>query len=112
MDMDIIGSKSRMTEFLNNGYKAYLFLVNNVMVGYALCDMTKEPKYLRQFFIKREERRKHYGKTAFEILLGKIGVEEIEIDVLESNEIGIKFWESIGFKEHCKRMKYIKKNRE
>jgi predicted acetyltransferase len=106
LSMDIIGLKNRMTEFLNNGYRAYLFFVNNVIVGYALCDMTKEPKYLRQFFIKREVRRKHYGKTAFEILLKKIGIKEIEIDVLIWNETGIKFWESIGFKEQWKRLKY------
>ena len=90
--MDIIQLKNRMYEFLNGGYIAYLFIKNDQIIGYALCDMTKEPKYLRQFFIKREERRKHYGKIAFEKLLGKIGVNEIEIDVLQRNKIGLKFW--------------------
>ena len=60
--MDIIQLKNRMTDFLNNGYKAFFFILNKEIVGYALCDMTKEPIYLRQFFIRREERRKHYGK--------------------------------------------------
>jgi ribosomal protein S18 acetylase RimI-like enzyme len=106
--MDIIQLKNRMADFLNNGYEAFFFIVNGEIVGYALCDMTKEPKYLRQFFIKREERRKHYGKIAFENLLEKIGINEIEIDVLKWNETGIKFWEEIGFVEQYKRMKYIK----
>ena len=104
--MDIIQLKNRMTDFLNNGYKAFFFMIDNKIVGYALCDMAKEPKYLRQFFIKREERRKHYGKIAFENLLKKIKAQEIEIDVLKSNETGIKFWGKIGFIEQWKRMKY------
>jgi ribosomal protein S18 acetylase RimI-like enzyme len=68
--------------------------------------MTTEPIYLRQFFIKREERRKHYGKIAFNNLLEKIGTKEIEIDVLKWNKTGIKFWKKIGFEEQWKRMKY------
>jgi len=106
--MDIIQLKNRMIDFLNNGYEAFFFITDGKIVGYALCDITKEPKYLRQFFIKREERRKHYGKIAFEVLLEKTGIKEIEIDVLKWNETGIKFWERIGFVEQSKRMKYIK----
>jgi ribosomal protein S18 acetylase RimI-like enzyme len=104
--MDIIQLRNRMIEFLNNGYKAFFFMVNKEIVGYALCDMTKEPKYLRQFFIKIEERRKHYGEISFINLLEKIGIKEIEIDVLKRNETGLKFWEKIGFEEQWKRMKY------
>ena len=104
--MDIIQLKNRMADFLNNGYKAFFFIVNKEIIGYALCDMTKEPKYLRHFFLRREERGKNYGKIAFKNLLEKIGIKEIEIDVLKWNEAGIKFWEKIGFEEQWKRMKY------
>jgi len=104
--MDITQLKNRMIDFLNNGYEAYFFTVNNEVAGYALCDITKDPIFLRQFFIKREERRKHYGEIAFKSLLEKTGIKEIEIDVLSWNETGIKFWEKIGFKEQWKRMKY------
>jgi len=104
--MDITQLKNRMTEFLSNGYEAFFFMNNKEIVGYALCDMTKQPIYLRQFFIKREYRRKHYGKSAFKNLVEKLGTKEIEIDVLKWNEAGIKFWENIGFKEQSKRMRY------
>jgi len=104
--MDVTQLENRMNDFLNNGYKAFFFIVDKKIIGYALCDMTKEPKYLRQFFIKREERRKHYGKNAFNKLLERLGIQEIEIDVLKCNETGIKFWENIGFKEQWKRMSY------
>ena len=104
--MDIAQLENRMNDFLNNGYRAFFFIIEEKIIGYALCDMTKEPKYLRQFFINREERRKHYGKNAFNKLLEKLETKEIEIDVLQWNEAGIKFWENIGFKEQWKRMKY------
>jgi RimJ/RimL family protein N-acetyltransferase len=104
--MDISQLENRMKGFLNNGYKAFFFINDKKIIGYALCDMTKEPIYLRQFFINREERRKHYGKNAFNKLLEKLEVDKIEIDVLKWNEAGIKFWEKIGFKEQSKRMKY------
>ena len=93
--MDISQLKNRMLDFLNNGYRAFLFSVENNIVGYALCDITKRPIYLRQFFIKREERRKHYGKESFKKILEKIGTDEIEIDVYNWNKTGIKFWETI-----------------
>ena len=104
--MEIAQLKNRMKDFLNNGYKAFFFTENKNIIGYALFDITKEPVYLRQFFIKREERRKNYGKTAFNRLMEKLDINEVEIDVLKWNEIGIKFWENLGFKEQSKRMKY------
>ncbi len=104
--MDISQLKNRMIDFLNNGYKAFFFIVNLEIVGYALCDISKKPIYLRQFFIKREERRKQYGKNAFKNLLEKLGIKEIELDVLQWNETGVRFWEKLGFEVQWKRMKY------
>jgi ribosomal protein S18 acetylase RimI-like enzyme len=104
--MDLSQLKERMENFLNKEYKAFLFLRKNNILGYALCDMTKNPIYLRQFFIKREDRRKHYGKNAFEQLMRHLQIGEIEIDVYEWNETGIRFWESLGFKSQWKRMKF------
>jgi len=69
--MDITQLENRINDFLNNEYKAFFFIIEEKIIGYALCDMTKEPIYLRQFFINREERRKQYGKNAFYKLLEK-----------------------------------------
>ncbi|GHU60045.1 hypothetical protein FACS189444_6540 [Spirochaetia bacterium] len=38
----------------------------------------------------------------------KLETKEIEIDVYSWNKMGIEFWESIGFIEQWKRMKYKK----
>ena len=108
--MDINQLTNRMAGFLKNGYNAYFFIINDKIIGYALCDMTKEPIYLRQFFIKKEERRKHYGKNAFKKLLEKINTNEIEIEVLHKNEVGFKFWQNIGFIEQWTRMRFEKMN--
>ena len=106
--MDINNLENRMKEFLNNGYKAYFLKTENDIIGYALCDITKNPIYLRQYFIKKEERRKHYGKLGFRKLIELLGVDKMEIDVYKWNSVGIKFWESLGFIEQWKRMKYTK----
>ncbi len=57
--------KERMQGFLQTGYRAYLFEDGREPVGYALVNLTKDPLYLRQFFIARKHRRHGYGRVAF-----------------------------------------------
>jgi L-amino acid N-acyltransferase YncA len=99
--------KERMGKFLKDGYKAYYFLEgDNRILGYALCDLKKTPMYLRQFYIKREERRKGKGKESFKKLIEYTKREEIGIDVYAWNDVGIKFWVSLGFKNKYMHMEY------
>ncbi|MHB9293996.1 hypothetical protein Holit_03119 [Hollandina sp. SP2] len=109
-EMDVPQLTERMLGFLNTGYKAFFIKNENKIIGYILCDMNKDPVYLRQFFIKEEERRKKYGMGAFNELKKHLGIKEIEIDVYIWNEIGIKFWKALGFKEQYIRMRQIEKN--
>jgi ribosomal protein S18 acetylase RimI-like enzyme len=104
--MNLNQLKERMKNFLTNDYKAYYFYEENKILGYALCNLNKAPIYLRQFFINRDERHKGYGKESFRKLLEYIKTDEIEIDVYVWNNIAIKFWESLGFKNKYIRMKY------
>lgn len=106
--MSIEELEERMTGFLNTEYDAYFFLVEETMVGYALVKKTCTPLYLRQFLIAREYRRKHYGKEAFHALLEHLGVERMDIEVLLWNERGMRFWESCGFKEISRYMRFEK----
>ena len=55
--------EERMRNFLNTGYSAFFFEADGERVGYALVDMIKTPLYLRQFFIRRESRRRGYGRN-------------------------------------------------
>ena len=98
--------EQRMQGFLSSDYKAYLFVEDESVLGYALVRHTSTPCYLRQFYIKREFRRQHYGKTAFELLMKYIQADTIDIDVLPWNERGRLFWKSCGFEETCISMRY------
>lgn len=96
----------RMNGFLKSEYGAYFFMVGEVVVGYALVKNTCTPLYLRQFLIAREYRQMHYGTEAFHALLEYLGVDRMEIEVLPWNERGMRFWESCGFKEISRYMRF------
>ena len=98
----------RMRRFLSSDYNAYYFVEDEITIGYALIKHTSSPIYLRQFYIDREYRRKHYGKQAFYMLLDFLNTTEIDLDVLPDNEIGLEFWKSLGFKSKYISMSYKK----
>ncbi|GIP38979.1 hypothetical protein J31TS4_22590 [Paenibacillus sp. J31TS4] len=91
--------KDRMRTFLHTDYTAYQFEKNGQVVGYALVNRTRQPLYLRHFFICRESRRQGYGKLAFMMLLEALGTEKMEIEVMHWNHVGHSFWKSLGFQE-------------
>lgn len=96
----------RMKEFMNTEYDAYFFVEKEEIVGYALVKNSSSPLYLRQFYINREYRRKHYGEQAFHKLLQYLEVTTIDIEVLSWNETGIRFWEKLNFRERSRYMRY------
>ena len=100
--------EERMRGFLRSEYKAYFFRDEGAVVGYALVKHRCTPLYLRQFLIAREYRQKHYGTEAFHALLEYLGVEQMDIEVLPWNERGMRFWESCGFKEISRYMRFEK----
>lgn len=104
--MELNELEERMSNFLQTVYEAYFFLVGEDVVGYALIKNNCEPLYIRQFLIREKYRRKHYGKWAFEMLLDYFKVNSLDIEVLSKNAQGIKFWESVGFVERHKYMRY------
>jgi len=98
--------EGRMRWFLETEYDAYFFTMEETVVGYALVRHTAPPLYLRQFFIAREHRRKHYGQRAVELLLQTLQTKAIDIEVYTWNERGIRFWESCGFAPRSLYMRY------
>lgn len=103
--MSVPELEKRMSDFLNNGYTAYLFREGEKPVGYALIDLTKTPYYLRQFFIARNSRRKRLGQAAFSLLLRELDCDTVDVDVLTGNENGLAFWKSLGFRETWRHMR-------
>ena len=104
-NMSIEELKERMNGFISTTYKAFLFLIEDNIYGYALVNIEKNPYYLRQFFIVREFRQNGYGKKALSLLLDELKTTEIDLEVLSNNERGISFWRSCGFREYSKYMK-------
>ena len=104
--MNIRELEERMRGFLHADYQAYFFETDGVIVGYALVKTTCKPVYLRQFLIDRGFRHRHYGREAFQALMGRLGVEAIDLEVLAWNEAGKRFWESCGFTDISRYMRY------
>ncbi len=103
--MSVKELEKRMDDFLKTEYDAYFFEVDKAIVGYALVKKSCSPLYLRQFFIRRESRKNHYGTEAFHALLEYLEIESIDIEVLSGNDAGNCFWESLGFKEVSRYMR-------
>lgn len=100
--------EERMLKFITGDYDAYFFMADDTIVGYGLVNKARSPLYLRQFLIRREYRRKSYGRTAFHALMELLSTDIIDIDVFTWNERGLRFWENCGFKERCKNMRFTR----
>ncbi|MDE7288489.1 MAG: GNAT family N-acetyltransferase [Oscillospiraceae bacterium] len=106
--MNISELENRMKGFLETEYDAYFFKCGEDIAGYALVKNNCSPPYLRQFFIERNFRRKHLGTEAFSALLNYLKTDSLDIEVLTRNEIGMRFWEKLGFEEVSRYMRYTK----
>lgn len=104
--MSVEELEERMRGFLTSDYEAYFFEADADIAGYALVKTTCTPLYLRQFMINREFRRQHFGTEAFRALMEYLGADKIDIEVLPWNEAGKHFWESCGFREISRYMRY------
>jgi ribosomal protein S18 acetylase RimI-like enzyme len=97
--------KDRMIQFLNSDYRVVLFEKESV-VAYALYRNHPERDdtiYLRQIFVSREYRRQGIGSEVINILKNDIWPKEkrLTVEVLTQNEVALKFFQSVGYKEYC-----------
>lgn len=95
-----------MLSFLERGEKAYAFISDGSVAGYALVNTERTPPYLHHFYICRGERRKGYGTAAFRLLIEALETEVMDLDVYVWNERGNAFWGSLGFEPRATIMRY------
>lgn len=95
--MDEAQLATRMLGFLASTYQAWVFLVADDVVGYALVDMGSDPIYLRHFLIAESYRRRGYGRQAFGLLQHQLAGAPLSLDVLQTNPNGLAFWQALGF---------------
>jgi ribosomal protein S18 acetylase RimI-like enzyme len=99
--------RERMESFIIGSiYKTILFINKNKIIGYSLIDFTKKPIYMRQLFIKKEERSTGFGKLFLKMILEKYDITDIDVEVMVWNENAINFYENFGFKKRYIGMKY------
>lgn len=109
--MSVAELTERMKGFLSKEYSAYFFEAEDSVLGYALVKTDCKPLYLRQFFIARQYRRQRLGTEAFYALMGLLGADTIDVEVLSHNEAGNRFWENLGFQEISRYMRKSRKRR-
>ncbi|HEV8067096.1 MAG TPA: GNAT family N-acetyltransferase [Planctomycetaceae bacterium] len=93
----------RMADWLRGEYEGALVEEGGTIFGYALYRREADYVYLRQIFVRVENRRRGIGRSLFQWLLQNSwqAAPRIRIDVLVGNNAGRRFWESIGFREYC-----------
>ena len=101
--MTISQLRDRMRQWLAGDYTAVIFDKDGESVAYALFRETEDNIYLRQLFVKRENRNRGIGKEAVRILKEEIWIKSkrLTVDVLSHNKAGIAFWHSVGYKDYC-----------
>ncbi len=100
--MGITELKNRMKKWISGDYESVIFS-DEEDLAYVLFKENESEIYLRQFFVKRDQRRKGIGKKAMGILFDQIwpANKRLTVDVLIKNKTGIAFWKSIGYREYC-----------
>ncbi len=95
--------RQRMKGWLEGEYKAVLFFDGREAAAYGLYREDREELYLRQFFVRRDKRRKGIGRRAMRTLQEKIWPrhKRLTVEVLCRNMAGIQFWRSVGYKDYC-----------
>jgi GNAT superfamily N-acetyltransferase len=95
--------RERMRGWITVEYTAMLFEYKGEVVGYALYRDEPGLIYLRQFFVRRDRRRKNMGRKAFELLRKQIwpASKRITVEVLIANDAAVGFWKAVGFKEYA-----------
>lgn len=90
-------------EFLNPDTKSYLVQLDEKNVGvidYLMENPNDHYPWIGLFMIHRQFQSKGYGTTiyqAFEERLKNEGNDVVRLGVLETNDDGVTFWESLGF---------------
>jgi predicted acetyltransferase len=101
--MTVSQLRDRMRDWLSSDYTAVLFEMDGESVAYALFRESEDEIYLRQLFVKRENRNRGIGKEAVRLLKEKIWTKSkrLTVDVLSHNKAAIAFWHSVGYKDYC-----------
>jgi GNAT superfamily N-acetyltransferase len=92
----------QMRGWLSGDYRAVVFELAAEPIAYALFRSSEEGIYLRQFFVSRAHRRRGIGRRAIEAFREQVVSQDqvLSLEVFVHNEVGIAFWQAVGFGQH------------
>lgn len=100
--MTVAQLQERMKRWLESDYSAYLFLSDGQIAGYCLYRDEADFVYIRHLYVERGLRRRGLGRACIGWLREHVWMSRtLRMEVLSSNEVGVKFWRGIGFKDYA-----------
>jgi predicted acetyltransferase len=112
--MSVSELEQRMRGWLHSDWKIDLFIVEEIIVGYAVYQFRQDeyfPEqsivYLRQMYIVRDKRSRGLGRRALQSLAQTRFPKDcaVVIDVLATNPRGFNFWSQVGYQTYCTTMR-------
>jgi GNAT superfamily N-acetyltransferase len=98
----------RMASWLRGEYEGVLVEedandAGGEIVGHALFRREPDSIYLRQIFVRVEDRRQGLSRSMIEWLMTNAwqSAARVRIEVLVGNATGREFWHALGFRDYC-----------
>jgi len=106
--MTVVQLRERLQGWLAGEYQCVVFLTSRDPVAYALYKEEPEEIYLRQLFVRRDQRRQGLGQAAMRILLTQIWPKKrLSVEVMCGNADAIKFYRRLGYRDYCLRLELM-----
>jgi GNAT superfamily N-acetyltransferase len=109
--MNVAQLEERMRGWLKGEYRAVIFEEAGEWVAYILYREEAAEIYLRQLFVRRDRRGQGIGRTAVEIIRGKIWPKDrrLTLEVLTGNAAALAFWRAMGYRDYALTMEVMPK---
>jgi GNAT superfamily N-acetyltransferase len=101
--MSVAELRGRMERWLSGEYRAVIFGPATDPIAYALYREDDTEIYLRQFFVRRDQRHEGVGRSAIGLLRNKVWPrnKRLTVEVLTDNVTAVQFWRAVGYQDYC-----------
>ncbi len=93
-------AKEEINSYLKKQYPIFAVSENGKYLGYAVCKVEDDVVFLESLFVRKEERRKGYGKMLLERceeVAKELGNETLYLSVHPNNEVMLRFLKENGY---------------
>lgn len=105
-DISMIERQAVLQEWIEDGWSILLILKDHQIAGYMIYRKQREEfpsheqtVFVREFFVRREYRRRGVGRSAFELIVNEYIPRDVTItlNVPAANHTALRFWQEKGF---------------